>query len=242
MSEPVRLEGQTQICEGGHTTLQLQSDHDFEVLEWRRNGEKIEGQNLKFLEVSESGAYRALIRYLNACISESSTLELTVVPLPSGEINQIGSQLLAPEGAISYQWYRNGNLLEGENFRILELKQTGSYKVVLENSLGCSVILPALKITVSGLFSRIIFNELMIYPNPASKQLNVKIPNDSMAKITSFEVYSVDGKKLTSVLHVIRKNETEFMLEVENLSPGIYFIWLKDEIGKAYMGRFSKTN
>ncbi|SDD22687.1 Por secretion system C-terminal sorting domain-containing protein [Algoriphagus faecimaris] len=241
-SNPLQLEGDSQICEGSSTLLQINSDQNFEVLEWRRNGQKIEAQTGQSLEANEAGIYQALIRYEGACLSETSNFELTLIPLPEGEIVQEGSKLFAPEGAAKYQWYRNEEMLEGETSSTLELNQMGSYEVVIENEEGCSRRLSAIEVTISGLLSRLDVLDLLVYPNPGRDRIQVKLSTDSGLNIDQVELYSIDGKYLTNNILIIKNSGSEMELEVEKLSAGMYLIWVLDEGGKSHLGRFSKVN
>ncbi|WP_297336075.1 T9SS type A sorting domain-containing protein [Algoriphagus sp.] len=240
-SDPIQIQGESLICEGDEARLEVSSEKDFEVVEWRRNGQKISGQHTKVLETKEPGVYQALIRYAGACLSESNDFEVELAQFPEGAIIQDGSKLVAPEGVKGYQWYRNGELLEGENERMLELNQMGSYEVELENEVGCKKRLSAIEVSISGLISRLDVMELTLYPNPANHQIKVKLPRDLGLKIAYFDVFEMNGKRVTESLFTRAMGDAVLEIEVETLSSGVYLIWVLDEKGTAYLGRFSKV-
>ncbi|MFC3414757.1 T9SS type A sorting domain-containing protein [Algoriphagus hitonicola] len=240
-SDPIQIQGESIICEGESARLEVSSEKPFEVVQWRRNGQKIEGQTGKVLETGEPGVYQALIRYEGACLTETNDFEVEFAKFPEGEIVQDGSKLVAPEGAKSYQWYRNGELMEGETSQLLELNKMGSYEVELENEAGCKKRLSAIEVTISGLLSKLDVIELILYPNPASHRIQVKLPVDFGVEIVQFEVFSMDGKRVTESIFSRKVNDNELELEVEKLSSGVYLVWVMDVEGRSYLGRFSKV-
>ena len=64
-------------------------------------------------------------------------ITVTVWPGIDATFALFGDSLVATEGT-EYQWYYEGELIEGANEQILYPDQTGDYQVVISNEFGCS--------------------------------------------------------------------------------------------------------
>ena len=81
-------------------------------------------------------------------------------------------------------------------------------------------LLPCNNITSNNEFNQ---QELNIYPNPASDQINVT----SNFKITEIKIYNTIGKLIMD--NSIQKRD--FTINVNDLIPGVYFLELANENG-----------
>lgn len=239
-SQPVSISGPSQFCQGEKGTLTLSSSATFEVIRWRRNGVEIPGQTGKILEVSESGKYHAVIRYAGGCLSESVDIEVKVNPLPSGEIKVDGNILRAPEGNFTYQWFRNGEKLNGSTNRVLTVDSMGDYSVELTSPAGCVARLKAVTLTVSGLGNNWVKKpkELILFPNPSSVTVQLLLPEDEILEISAIEVYSMDGKRVTEVISTVKVSESQAELGISSLPSGTYLVWILGDSQNSYLGKF----
>lgn len=237
---PVSISGPTQFCQGQKGTLTLTSSASFEVVRWRRNGVEILGQTGKTLEVSESGKYHAVIRYAGGCLSESVDVEVKVNPLPSGEILVDGNILRAPEGNFTYQWFRNGEKISGATARVLTVDSMGEYLVELTSASGCVARLKSVTLTVSGLGGNWVKPpvELILFPNPASVKIQLLLPNDEVLETSAIQVYSLEGKKVTELVSIVKVSETQAELGIFALPSGTYLVWILGDSQNSYLGKF----
>jgi len=242
--EIVNLSGPSSFCEGVNGKLELSSAFPFEVVRWRRNGTEISGQTGKTLEVSESGVYHAVIRYQGGCLAESKDLEVKVNPIPKGEIAVDGNILRAPEGYFTYQWFRNGEKLEGKTTRTFTAELMGEYTVEITTSAGCKASLKTVTLTISGLFGKAI-NEaqnLKIYPNPASDRVVMEFPDGALASSPSLSLYSSDGKNVTDAVQISILNDFKVEIILNRLANGTYLIWVMAQDQKTYFGKLVILN
>ena len=238
-AQPVSISGPTQFCQGEKGTLTLTSSAAFEVVRWRRNGVEIPSQTGKTLEVSESGKYHAVIRYVGGCLSESVDFEVKVNPLPSGEIQVDGNILRAPEGAFTYQWFRNGEKLTGATARVLTVDSMGDYLVELTSASGCVVKLKSVTLTVSGLGNWVKPPiELILFPNPASVKVQLLMPQDVTIEISAIQVYSMEGKSVTELIPIVKVSESQAELSISSLPSGTYLVWILGDSQNSYLGKF----
>ncbi|WP_187174960.1 T9SS type A sorting domain-containing protein [Algoriphagus sp. AK58] len=239
-NQQVSITGSTQFCQGEKGTLVLNSSASFEVIRWRRNGLEIPGQTVKTLEVAESGKYHAVIRYAGACLSETAEWEVKVNPLPSGEISVDGNILRAPEGNFTYQWYRNGEIIPGANSRALTVDLMGDYSVELTSASGCIVRLKPVTLTISGLVGNWVKNpmELKLFPNPTSSKVQLQLPDDTVIDISTIQIYSMEGKKVTELVSIVKVSDSQVELTVSSLPSATYLVWIIAESQNSYQGKF----
>jgi hypothetical protein len=239
-TQRVTITGASEFCQGEKGTLTLTSTAAFEVIRWRKDGVEVPGQTGKTLEVTQSGKYHAVIRYVGGCISESLDVEVKVNPTPSGEIKVDGNKLSAPEGQFTYQWFRNGEKIASATARVLTVDSMGEYSVELTSSSGCKATLKSVTLTISGLGFTWVKPplELKLFPNPTSAKLQLQLPVDEELDISQLEVYSTDGKKVTSQVSVIKVSQDQAELQVSSLPSGTYLVWIIGNSQNSYLGKF----
>lgn len=242
--EIVDLTGTSSLCEGESGILELGSAYPFEVVRWRRNGTEVQGQTGKALEVTESGVYHAVIRYQGGCLAESKDFEVKVNPIPKGEIAVDGNILRAPEGDYSYQWFRNGEKLEGSTSRTFTAQLMGEYSVELTSEAGCKATLEGVTLTISGILGRPVkeAENLKIYPNPASDRVIMEFPDGALASKPAISIFATDGKNVTSAAEISILNDTEVEILLNRLAKGTYLIWAIGQDQKTYFGKLVILN
>jgi 3',5'-cyclic AMP phosphodiesterase CpdA len=182
-SRPVTISGNTQVCKGAGTVLTLNSPASFEVVKWRINGFEIPDQKGKALTTEAAGNYDALIRYQGACLEETVKVEVKVTELPAGEITKEDKILIAPL-AESYQWYRNGEKINGATAETYQVTQSGEYTVEISNATGCKAKLKGIAFSLAD------FNET-VFP-PIKSTVVLELNQDGKTSLKSenlFETY-----------------------------------------------------
>ncbi len=241
-SSPVEISGNNELCEGEVAVLSIDSDADFEVILWRRNGNEIQGETGLSLETDEPGVYHAVIRYLGGCISESTEIEVEVQEIPSGQIEEDGNILRAPEGDFDFRWFRNGELIPNETTRTLIVDQMGTYGVELTTSFGCVASLDPVELTISSIGGRPLIEPkaIDIYPNPGQSRVSVSIEGDETFVLSSFEIYSQEGRDVSSMVRISTRSNTDYELAIDLLPQGMYLVWLRGEGQQVYFGKLIK--
>ncbi len=79
---------------------------------------------------------------------------------------------------------------------------------------------------------------LVFYPNPADKQLRVDW--EEGAEIKNIRIIDLRGRKLQ--LFPLRQKARSIDLDIQNLSPGLYFLQTEDQNGGRYVYKFVKKN
>ncbi|MBN3519383.1 T9SS type A sorting domain-containing protein [Algoriphagus lutimaris] len=241
-SKPVILSGPESICSGDTKEISLDSEAVFEVVRWRRNGIEIQGENGKSLEIEEGGVYHAVIRYEGGCLAETEKIEITTLERPAGEILEDGNVLIAPDGDFEYQWYRNGEMMEGETGSTLELNQMGLYTVEITNLNGCTSTLGPVEITISGLIGGVIVSqELKIYPNPVFDEVVLETAGDFEFIPDTWKVRDANGKEVNANITLISQNSSRIVLDIRSLASGVYLVAIEGEEKQMFLGRILKV-
>jgi len=163
------------LAAGGSTTLQVVNlPAGDAIIQWRRNGQDIDGATAATLELGnitteQAGTYTAVItRDGQSVTTDPSTVRvfdrLTIttppqaVSLPSGKATGFSVAATGPL-PMTYQWRRNGVDLPGKTSRFLTLSATaaaaGDYTVVVSDANGSVVSEPApLTVLVNPTFTQ----------------------------------------------------------------------------------------
>jgi PKD repeat protein len=197
------------------------------------------------------GTYSVTLIATNASGTDTLMLPnyITVYPQPAPQgIVQSGDTLFANAGAVSYQWYFNGNIINGATEYFYAATASGSYNVVATDLNGCEVeavifdVVAAIQAAGGG--GR---EELIIFPNPVGETLNVisYLLNGTADEIS---VYNMLGEKMVSAFLSTTNSPlptpysvlpTPNSLDCRLLPPGIYHLQLTSG-EKIYRGKFVK--
>lgn len=146
------LNGTNVLCQNETSTL-IATNGQGLTHQWFYNGDPIIGANNYVFNASVSGFYNCQVVLDQNCISVSNIIEIIVNPLPDTTLsNNLGngySANICNGGSVAisvpldanstYQWYVNGNLINGANSNLYNANSAGNYTVSIENTLsGCA--------------------------------------------------------------------------------------------------------
>jgi hypothetical protein len=178
------------------------------------------------------GQYDVTLITSNASGSDTLLLSnfLTVFAFPNAQsIIQNGDTLFANPGAMMYQWYYNGNIINGATNYFYLATQSGNYDVVSTDENGCEVEAVINNVIASSQFA-VPSLQLAIVPNPVTTTIDIRgLKNNSADEIKIFNVF---GEKVFSAVHCQLPINCQF-------SPGLYFIEIISD-KKIYRTKFLK--
>jgi gliding motility-associated-like protein len=129
------------ICQGGSKVLTATGGTSYE---WKRNNVTIAGQNKATLTVSEPGTYSVIITNGTCSGPASNTSVITQEAAPAGTISPTSAslcdkdlQVLTASGGTSYEWFRNGEPINGETGPTITVTNAGTYSVIVKGGV-CS--------------------------------------------------------------------------------------------------------
>jgi PKD repeat protein len=163
---------------------------------------------------------------------------ISVFPYPAPQgIQQSGDTLTANQGAISYQWYNNGNLIPGATNYYYVAQASGNFNVVATDINGCEVEAVIFDV-IAGVNQFAVGNgQLAINPNPVKNILTINLPG-KMTK-ASITIYNVLGEIVLTDNHSSNIPATEMQIDCSTYAEGLYFIEVTVE-NHSYRERFVK--
>ena len=177
-----------------------------------------------------AGIYPVTLIASNMTGSDTLTIQnsVTVYTLPQPTISRNRDTLYTQPGYSAYQWYLNGNILNGETSAKLLAQIKGDYSVLVTNSNGCSKLSDLEE--YMSIISIVNNNSLAIYPNPLSDGYWKLLVTEALIGGT-IDVFDVNGKVVYS--SIIFQKLSEIKLEG---AKGLYLFRLNTK-----EGTFSKT-
>lgn len=157
----VTVTGNTTFCSGDSALLSGPVGTGY-LYQWNKNYLTFSGGNSSSVYASQSGIYTLILQDSNACTTTSSPIDITANALPevllshSGNISICEGQSfeLSTTAALgqTYQWYKDGNIIDAANLSSYYPTETAQYTVAVTSAAGCNGIsaLPA-SITVNSL-------------------------------------------------------------------------------------------
>lgn len=153
---------------------------------------------------------------------QAFTLAITgPCPVVNTDVTQAGNILTANATGASYQWVdcNNGNsIIEGENKQSFTATSSGSYAVIVTDN--CTDTSLCYEVVMVGVPEYRSGNEVMVYPNPANDYITIYTP--AMATI---EIINSSGQ----IIRKIQNVGTKMVINLENLSCGVYIVKTKTE-------------
>ena len=210
----------TEVCIGEDISFSSVYPH-VEDYQWNVNSTPV-GNDADYSQLfNESGDYIVQLVSDNPICSDATSQIITIHDLPTAEITEEGA-ILTASPASGYQWYQDGEQIEGATSQTYEATADGSFYVVVVNENNCSSQSETVMIVnVSELTETLI----LLYPNPMTSVSTLEI---STPQKKTIEVVDTQGK-------VVRawENITDQRVEFQKgeLSSGTYFVNISLEDG-----------
>jgi hypothetical protein len=126
--------------------------------------------------------------------------------------------------AASYQWYLNGNIINGATSQTYTPLQNGNYTVIVTDTNGCTYVSSAVfDFTTVGITEIKKDNSISIYPNPANTVLNIRILSSTQNQVLLIsDIFGnqIYNKPLPNSINIV---------DVSKWDNGIYFYQIKND-------------
>src|SRR5690606_6383971 len=145
-------------------------------------------------------------------------------PLKEPSIVTNGSILTSLVPAPMYQWYKNGQKIEGAVERSYQAEEEGAYQVAVVTE-SCNRISEA--VVISGMPDQLPLANYgyFIGPNPTSDRIRITINNQYQGEVV-FEFYGTNGSLLKT--EIFEKHEKELVRDLRlDFQPGLYVLLIK---------------
>ncbi|MDQ1267195.1 MAG: hypothetical protein QG635_2349, partial [Bacteroidota bacterium] len=209
----VRPLGAFPLCDVDSVNLDLTAPLGFSSYLWS-NGEKT-----RKIKATKEGEYYYTITTSDGCPAHSDTLKVYIhEPPPKPIITQEGSNLLSSE-AYSYQWYLDGNPIEGANSRTFTMLTSGTYKVDVTDNNGCSSASDDFYGTVG--VRDIDGFECTIQPNPCTDDFRIII---NLSDFSAVDLELVNTTGVTLMKFMLQGDKINKTIDMSAFPIGMYFI------------------
>jgi len=186
------------------------------------------------------GSYDVMLIASGASGSDTLSLPnyITVFPFPAAQgILQSGDTLIANQGAVSYQWYHDGNILPGATDYFYVASEGGSYNVVATDINGCEVEAVIFDV-VAGLTPTLSKGEgVVIFPNPVIDKFTIQKSQVISGTAVEISIYNVLGERV--LIQESRGKTQEEIIDVSKLRNGMYYLEVTSD-AKIYRSKFIK--
>ncbi|MEO8086666.1 MAG: T9SS type A sorting domain-containing protein [Bacteroidota bacterium] len=146
---------------------------------------------------------------------------ITVFPYPPPQgIVQSGDTLFANQGAVSYQWYHDGNIIPGATSYFYIATGSGNFNVVATDVNGCEVEAAIFDVTAGFTQTSSAGKEVRVFPNPAKEFLSLTADFN----IQCVSIFNYLGEKLLREEFNPTNNAMKTELDIHSLTDGIYLL------------------
>ncbi|CAN5393629.1 hypothetical protein BH11BAC1_BH11BAC1_04510 [soil metagenome] len=183
------------------------------------------------------GYYDVTLVAMNAAGNDTLTLPdfIIVHTYPAAQsIIQNGDTLISNTGFTSYQWYYNGNLINGATDNIYVASQIGDYNLISIDSNGCEVEAAIFNIQIGIPDELNSYDQLVVFPNPAKDYIVIDIKHRGESDVI---IYNLIGEKVKMIFSESPDANNNLRINVYELMPGIYFAEVTIG-GKIWRGHF----
>lgn len=200
------------LCEGD--SIYLNASFGYPSYTWD-NG--YEGRRLL---IYEGGDYTVTARTIGGCENEI-TYPVVEVGNPAEPVIEFEDGIFMTQGASAYQWYLNGEPINGATKRLHKAELNGNYAVEVFNEFGCSAFSDVMNVTVG--VEDVIADGIKIMPNPNSGRFSLSIDE---VKATNMSIYITDmlGKEMILLDEFNNITNLNKEYSIDNLPNGTYIL------------------
>ncbi|MCW5907759.1 MAG: alpha/beta hydrolase fold domain-containing protein [Chitinophagales bacterium] len=195
--------------------------------QWKKNGNNIGTNNGTFTTTTLANndvitcVLTSNLGCANPNTATSTPVTITIHTPPT--ITQTGNVLTASSSA-SYQWYRNGQLINGATSQIYTATQSGSYTVTGGNNCHSQ----AKNVVISGLDdNNSLLSPLFVYPNPSTGSFTVQFNAEAGSSFV-LQLKDVTGRTVHVETITGFSGAYEKTVAVDFLAKGTYTVHVTD--------------
>jgi acetyl esterase/lipase len=181
-------------------------------------------------KVTETNSYGCSSTSASTTISIGRAPNATVTPLSNLDICKTGSVVLQATNnpANKYQWIKGNNNIAGATNQTYTASSTGTYKVTVTNTGGCSKTSSGVTVTNSckdDVTDQQMESNVTIYPNPATGKFTVEVLNgEPSGSPVSLEIVNIVGEKIYAATIDLESDTKQEITLPYDAPKGIYVV------------------
>jgi hypothetical protein len=223
----ITASGSTSICQGSSVILRANTGTGY-TYQWYRNGTAISGATASTLAAGTAGSY--VVQVGNSCLPVRSSAVTVTTNTGIAPLITATGFTLTTNAMSNIQWLLNGVAISGANSVTYVVTQTGRYSVRGSVN-GCGELTSDdVYLTILAAEPTASAGELLVYPNPATKLVTIKLSTDATMKaLPTAQLIDIQGRTLKS--SPLQRSGTIYMSEIDvsTLPAGMMFIIVTDE-------------
>lgn len=232
-------------CQGQFINIQVPYTSPSSVTyQWLKDGQPLTGQtgsstgngtltlSLTNLALADSGNYSVSIT--NCCSTVVSPVHALIVrPTPPQPVITQSGSVLQSSASAGNQWFRNGNILTGQNQPTFTPVLTGNYTVIVTLG-GCASAPSApFNVTQIGFVGDVLTGSTpMLYPSPAGEVLYLALSGaDATTYVNAnISLYTAKGQMVRQTETVVLTDQP-ISISTSSLASGMYLLELRTASG-----------
>jgi hypothetical protein len=169
-------------------------------------------------------------------VENSNELTLHVRSVQQASLTRENGGILKASAGASFEWYFNGNLVQGENGSQIIAVTPGDYYVIVTDEYGCTSTSDAITIAITDLAETLDQINIRMYPNPVKDFVYLQIP-EGLGGEASLKIRDVHQRLIYSTQ--LNNAGSSIQIDLRYHSSGIFFIYV-DANEKKYIGKILK--
>jgi hypothetical protein len=185
-------------------------DPNLTTYQWYVNGMLLSDETSSTIIMSEGGEYTCWITNIYGCSAFSNSYLYCPDILPV--YDPLAQEVSVDPSFESYQWFFNGELIDGATGYFVNATEQGNYSVLISTTYGCTTLSDV--VTVTSNITSPALSELALFPNPASDVtiLSGLIPGSTIT------IRDAQGR----IVQTWTTQQSTLEIATDQLSAGVY--------------------
>ncbi|MBI2968425.1 MAG: hypothetical protein HYY40_11535 [Bacteroidetes bacterium] len=209
--------------------------------QWYLNGSLIPGATQQKFLATKPGIYSVTATNAGGCLVLSDTLFVQCLTQYKAPIYSSGPQFWSDNTFSSYQWYLDNIPISGAINTGYTATDTGYYRVVVTDTLGCVYYSDSVYTDLSGISEyRHNPESISVFPNPTNGFLTMSV-NMTTGGLLDFRIFTVTGKLIYSEKIPNRKDvPVTRITDLRAYGNSIFFVEVLKDGLPVYRGKIMK--
>jgi hypothetical protein len=209
------ITGSLPLCPGD--TVILDAGAGYATYKWNTTA------TTRSIVIARIGTFYCDVTDSTGCAGRSDSVRVLIAPRPDTPVIQRQGDLLTTTPAARYQWYRDSTAIPDSDNQFLFVLETGSYRVHITDTNGCSAWSAPFEVTVLNVGDLpASVRSFDVYPNPTTgtSTLILQLSQPEDVEITVIDVL---GRAVVSKTWMRATTVTE-ELDFATWGPGVYLV------------------
>ena len=131
---------------------------------------------------------------------------------------------LSTDLGVSWQWYLNGELIDGATAMTYSPTEDGNYSVMVTDANGCSEMSEEIAVIVTAVSNTNVLSMVSVFPVPVINELNVEIQSAEFIASATISITDINGKIILTKTSDLNAGINLFLFDLQASANGVYFL------------------